>query len=142
VPKDIPYRADVPFRSVYAGPAISSALLRESIDAAGGFTVRRRDGRFRAHGVCVATRPHIELSFARADWDDVVVDAWLASFSDARRWRASHFGGWIDPDTGAVVLDVVRVIPCRLKRLAVVVGRLTKQEFAFDLSTQRLMVLS
>jgi hypothetical protein len=120
---------------------VTSLQLRSAIAASGGFTVRRRNGQFRAHGVCVATRPHAEMTFPSEQWDDDRVDAWLSSLCGERRWRASHIGGWLEPVTGMVVLDVVRVIPCRLKHFAFVVGRLKQQDYAFDLSERRVMAL-
>ncbi len=120
---------------------ITAERLRASIDVSGGFTVRRRNGEFRAHGVCVATRPHAELSFHRSEWTDEKVDQWISSLASEPRWRASHIGGWADPTSGHVVLDVVRVIPCRLKRLAFVIGKFTKQDYAFNLSDHEVMAL-
>ncbi len=111
------------------------------IELSGGFTIRRRTGRQREHGVCVATRPHAELSFSFSEWDHNVVNMWLESLRHERRWRASHLGGWLDPKTAMVVLDVVRVIPCRLQRMALLVGRVTKQDYAFNLSERRVMML-
>jgi hypothetical protein len=121
---------------------ITAERLRAAINTSGGFTVRRRNGAFRAHGVCVATRPHVELSFSSGEWNDDVIEQWLAALATEPRWRASHIGGWKDPATGNVVLDVVRVIPCRLKRLAFIVGRITKQDYAFNLSDHEVMLLA
>jgi hypothetical protein len=121
---------------------ITSERLRECIDETGGFTIRRRNGRARAHGVCVATRPNFELAFAREEWNDVAVTAWLGSFADERRWRASHLGGWHNPETGIVVLDVVRVVPCRLKRFVFLIGKVTRQEYAFDLTAHQVVSLA
>jgi hypothetical protein len=121
---------------------ITAERLLASIESSGGFTIRRRTGAFREHGVCVATRPHAELSFHRSEWTNEMVDGWIAALANEPRWRASHIGGWEDPMSGQVVLDVVRVIPCRLKRLAFVIGRLTKQDYAFNLSDQEVMVLA
>lgn len=131
------------FVSVVGGEyeRITAECLRASIDRSGGFTVRRRNGEFRAHGVCVATRPHAELSFHRSEWSDEIVDRWISSLANEPRWRASHIGGWADPTSGRVVLDVVRVIPCRLKRLAFLIGKFTKQDYAFNLSDHQVMAL-
>jgi hypothetical protein len=120
---------------------ITSSRLHALLVESGGFTIRRRTGHQRRHGVCVATRPHKELAFPIDDWRSSDVDDWLGSIRGERRWRASHIGGWVDQSSGRVVLDVVRVVPCRLQRMAVVVGRVTRQDFAFNLSEQRVMVL-
>jgi hypothetical protein len=120
---------------------ITGERLFSLIAESGGFTIRRSTGRGREHSVCVATRPQAELSFLLAEWPHDVVDRWLESLHHERRWRASHLGGWFDPESAMVVLDVVRVIPCRLQRMAFVVGKITRQEYAFNLSERRVMVL-
>jgi hypothetical protein len=121
---------------------INAERLRAALDSSGGFTIRRRTGVLRKHGVCVATRPHAELSFHLSEWHNDNVDGWIASLADEPRWRASHIGGWADPISGQVVLDVVRVIPCRLKRLAFIIGKITNQDYAFNLSEHKVMVLT
>jgi hypothetical protein len=121
---------------------ITAERLLASIESSGGFTIRRRTGTFREHGVCVATRPHAELTFHLSDWTNEMIDEWIVSLAKEPRWRASHIGGWVDPISGQVVLDVVRVIPCRLKRLAFVIGRITKQDYAFNLSEHKVMSLT
>jgi hypothetical protein len=107
--------------------------LRELLDRQGGFTVRLRSGRQVSSGISVGIRPERSISFAADEWSDHSVDEWVIAATGQPRWRPSAIGGWVDPDTGVVWLDHVRVVPASLRSLALLLGRASKQRCVFDL---------
>ncbi len=103
--------------------------------------MRLGSGRAVSSGISVGTRPSRSLRFDRDGWSDRLVDEWMMSVAAEPAWRARNVGGWIDPWTGAVSLDVVRVVPRPFKRLAMALGRATSQKCVFDLGRQQMLVL-
>jgi hypothetical protein len=114
-------------------PIADPTVLRALVDSEGGFTVRRRTGRMKSSGFSVALRPHRSVSFMRSDWSDDLVGQWLVSTQHGRTWYSPYVGGWVDPSSDTVFLDVVVVVPGPLRRVACWLGRITGQRFLFDL---------
>lgn len=115
------------------GARVRAAHLRQLIDETGGFTVGHLDGRPAEQGISVCTRPSRSLSFAWQEWDDRMVDAWLAARSAEYGWRWRYIGGWLDRRTDQVWLDVVRIVPARYPAVANLMGRAMQQHCVFDL---------
>ena len=110
------------------------AHLRHFLESAGGFTLHRRTGQPVRTGVSVCADPDASLSFPLGDWDDDRVGTWFRSCLERLRGSDLHLGGWLDPTTGWVCLDVVRVYPPHRRREALRLGRAHRQKAAFDLS--------
>jgi len=115
--------------------------MRHLIDSHGGFTVRLRTGALVPCGISVATRPSRALSFPRESWCDERVTEWVAGLSDGPAWRCGAVGGWIDPTSQMVWLDVVRVVPAALRWPACMLGRVMRQHCVFDLGRRETLVL-
>jgi len=92
--------------------------------------------------VSVATRPARSLRFAPDEWSDRLVDQWVDSIVAEPTWWSAHIGGWVDPTSGVMVLDVVRVMPRPLAWLARPLARLSHQHFVFDLGRRRMVAVS
>lgn len=89
-------------------------------------------GRYPTIALCV---------FAREEWSDLLVDQWVMAAATQSLWRSSSIGGWIDPSSGTVWLDVVRVVPAPFRAFAVLLGRLSNQHCVFDLGQGRTVVV-
>ncbi|MEP7113335.1 MAG: hypothetical protein ABI862_08725 [Ilumatobacteraceae bacterium] len=124
-----------------SSPASHPQRLLELLDLDGGFTVRLRSGAFVSSGISVCTRPSQSMSFARHEWDDRVVDEWVMSAAAQPIWRSSAIGGWLDPSSGTVWLDVVRVVPAPFRMIAMLLGRASNQHCVFDLGTCQTLVV-
>ena len=98
-------------------------VLRRFLESAGGFTLHHRTGEHASDGVSVCADPAASLSFALTDWDDEQVGDWFRTWSGRLRDNDLHLGGWLDPATQQVWLDVVRVYPADRRREAVHLGR-------------------
>ncbi len=115
--------------------------LQQMIEAHGGFTVRLRTGERVRSGISVVTRPSQSLTFSRNRWCDGDVRDWLTTVATEPAWRSAYIGGWLDPRSDIVWLDVVRVIPPPLRRVACVLGRVMQQHCVFDLGRGETVVL-
>lgn len=124
------------------GRARPGAGLRRFIESAGGFTLHHHTGEPLRDGVSVCADPGATLSFPLGDWDDDRVAAWFRSCLDRVRGRDLHLGGWLDPTTGWVFLDVVRVYPPHRRGEAVHLGRAHRQKAVFDLGQGRVLGLA
>jgi len=129
-------------RFVALAPQGHPRRLRELLEADGGFTICLKSGERVASGVSVATRPARSLRFAPDEWSDRLVDQWVDSIVAEPTWWSAHIGGWIDPTSGVMVLDVVRVMPRPLAWLARPLARLSHQHFVFDLGRRRMVAVS
>jgi len=118
------------------------AHLRRFVESAGGFTVHHRTGQPLRDGVSVCADPGASLTFPLAEWDDDRVGTWFRSCLDRLRGSDLHLGGWLDPTTGWVCLDIVRVYPSHRSREAVRLGRTHRQTAVFDLSRGRVLGLT
>jgi hypothetical protein len=118
------------------------ASLRRLLESAGGFTVHHRTGRPAIDGVSVCAVLEAELHFPMAEWDDVRVGSWVRTWADRVRGSDLHLGGWLDPTTGHVWLDVVRVLPADRLGDAVHLGRELRQRAVFDLALDRVVGLA
>ncbi|MCU1367403.1 MAG: hypothetical protein JWN39_3042 [Ilumatobacteraceae bacterium] len=114
--------------------AVSAARLRHLVLSEGGFTVRHSDGEPVENGISVCTRPSRSFAFTLCHWNDGAVDRWLADRSREYGWRSRCIGGWLDPRSDTVWLDVVRVVPPELSMVARLMGRATQQHCVFDLA--------
>lgn len=115
--------------------AVAAADLRRMIAADGGFTVDRRTGRPARDGISLCTRPSQSMTFSWAEWNDASVDSWVGA------GRSALIGGWRDPASDDVWLDVVRIVPSRLRPAACLVGRALGQHCLFDLGRRETVSL-
>ncbi|MGI8762431.1 MAG: hypothetical protein ACR2LO_00295 [Ilumatobacteraceae bacterium] len=115
--------------------------MQQMIEAHGGFTVRLRTGEPVRSGISVVTRPSQSLTFLRNRWCDADVRDWLMTVATGPAWRSVYIGGWLDPRSDMVWLDVVRVVPPPLRRVACVLGRVMQQHCVFDLGRRETVVL-
>jgi len=119
-------------RTATAPPGLVG-LLRRFVESAGGFTLHHRTGEPAHDGVSVCATPEASLSFPLSAWDDAEVAAWFHTWAARIRGSELHLGGWLDPATQWVSLDVVRVYPPDRRRDAVHQGRALHQKAVFDL---------
>jgi hypothetical protein len=108
-------------------------VLRRFVESAGGFTLHHRTGEPASAGVSVCATPEASLSFPLSAWDDAEVAAWFHTWAARIRGSDLHLGGWLDPVTQWVSLDVVRVYPAHRRDDAVRQGRALHQDAVFDL---------
>ena len=120
---------------------VSPHGLRRMIDVDGGFTVDLRSGRPVERGISLCSRPSRSLRFPRESWNDRMVEAWLVSNVEIGFGRARHVGGWLDPRSDHVWLDLVRVVSPALRPIACVVARALRQHCVFDLGRRELVVV-
>jgi hypothetical protein len=116
-------------------------LLRQVIEAAGGFTLDRRGTAFIGRGIAVATDPGAALAFPADSWDDELIGDWLAD-ATCQRDDDEHVGGWLDPSARRVWLDVVRVFDVAHRHQAFAMARRHGQRAVFDLSRSALVPLA
>jgi len=116
-----------------ASPSGPIGLLRRFVESAGGFTLHHRTGEPARAGVSVCATPEASLSFPLSAWDDAEVAAWFHTWAARIRGSDLHLGGWLDPVTQWVSLDVVRVYPPHRRHDAVHQGRALHQKAVFDL---------
>jgi hypothetical protein len=76
------------------------------------------------------------------DWDDDRVDSWVRTCMARLDGSDLHLGGWLDPATDVVWLDVVRIFPSHRHHEAVRAGRSARQKAVFDLGEGRVLVLA
>ncbi len=81
------------------------------------------------------------MSFLREQWCDHNVNEWLQQVGRLPKWRTTCIGGWLDPRSGAVNLDVVTIVPQPLRWVAIATGKVLGQHCVFDLTNQQTMVL-
>lgn len=135
-------RRGSPARSVPAAALV--ALLRARLTTFGGFTVEHRRGRPARSGVAVCADPGLTLRFPWLRWDDAGVAGWVTR----SRWAISRrtatglcLGGWLDPASGLVWLDVVQVVPADDAGRARALAAHHAQRAVFDLDAGRVLTL-
>ena len=116
--------------------------LRRFLEHAGGFTLHQRRGLSARSGVSVCADPSATLAFPMRDWDDARVDSWVRSSMARLRGSDLHIGGWLDPITELVWLDIVRIYPSDRRREAVLAGRSMRQKAVFDLAEGQVLALA
>jgi hypothetical protein len=126
-------------RLVGAGE-VSALRLRRLIERDGGFTLDLPTGRRVSHGISVCSRPWRSLRFRCDEWDDALVDRWLAAINVEGR-RTRHVGGWLDARSDHVWLDLVRVVPPTMRPVACAVARVLRQHCVFDLGRRELVTV-
>ena len=114
-------------------------VLGRFLESAGGFTLHPRTGEHASVGVSVCADPSATLTFPWDEWDDERVRAWFRTWAERLTGSDLHFGGWLDPATQQVWLDVVRVYPANRRREAVHLGWAHRQKAVFDLGEGRLV---
>ena len=120
--------------------AVSAFGLRRMIDHDGGFTLDLPTGRRISHGISVCSRPWRSLRFRRDAWDDDLVESWLSRIN-VRGRRSRHVGGWLDPRSDHVWLDLVRVVPPTMRPVAYGLACVFKQRCVFDLGRRELVIV-
>ena len=113
--------------------------LRALLDHHGGFTLEPRSGTAMHHGVSVCTEPHLSLHLPC--WDTPTVAGWLDRRSDAYLRPGCYVGGWSDPATGDVWLDVVRLLPVTWLHAALRAADQHGQRGVFDLCRRQLVLV-
>jgi len=94
-----------------AGTQGMIGALRRVLESAGGFTLHHGTGEHTHHGLSVCADPAATLTFPPGAWDDEQVDTWFHTWADRLAGSDLHLGGWLDPATQCVSLDVARVYP-------------------------------
>ena len=117
-------------------------VLRRFVESAGGFTLHHRTGEPACHGVSVCADPEATLNFPLAAWDDAEVQHWFQTWAGRLHGSDLHLGGWLDPATQQVWLDVVRVYPASRRREAVHLGRTHHQKAVFDLGRGQVLAVA
>jgi hypothetical protein len=113
--------------------------LRTLLDAEGGFTVDPTTGQRPPTGIAVCLDPRPSASFGRRDWTDGRITRWLANAAPHLARPGRFAGGWLEPSSGRVCLDVVAVLPHRRLPTAFRAGRLAGQRSVFDLDRRLLL---
>jgi hypothetical protein len=114
-------------------------LLHELLQDHGGFTINPRSGRRVDRGISVCADPHLSLRLS--GWDDVAVAGWLTVHAASYTRPDRYVGGWSDPTTGHLWLDVVRLLPSALLHAALHVAHTHGQRGVFDLSRHALVLV-
>ena len=91
------------------------------------------------HGVSVCTEPHLSLHLL--GWDSATVACWLGHQSDAYLRPGCYVGGWSDPATEDVWIDVVRLLPVTWLHAALDAANRHGQRGVFDLCHGRLVLV-
>jgi hypothetical protein len=120
---------------------VSPPRLRHLIDRDGGFTLDLRSGRRVDRGISVCSRPSRSLRFPRDEWNDRLVAAWLHANVGVGTSRTRHVGGWLDPRSNHIWLDLVQVVSPTLRPVACLVARALQQHCVFDLERRELVVV-
>jgi hypothetical protein len=79
------------------------------------------------------------LSCPLSEWRADEIEGWLEDRRPHLDGGHVHLGGWIDPRTGDVWLDLVTVVPEQLGSLALALARAHSQRAVFDLGRRRLV---
>lgn len=127
-------------RDPIAGIAVDPRALRDLLRVRGGFTLDHDTGRPLSSGIAVCADPELAWSFPFAAWDESRVTRWLAAQRSRLTEGDVHVGGWLE-DEGSVWLELVWVLPERLGRAALSLGRLHGQHSVFDLRRRELIVV-
>jgi hypothetical protein len=115
--------------------------LHALIQVEGGFTLRRREGVPVDSGISVAAHPAGTLSFDRSQWCDQRVAAWLTDVENRPGFLGTHIGGWQDPESGRIHLDIVVIMPGFLRWAARAAGRFFGQHCIYDLGRKETLLL-
>jgi hypothetical protein len=122
------------------GIAVSSRALRRLLRSRGGFTLDHDSGRPLDRGIAVCADPGLAWQFPFVAWNDARITDWLTARHARLAEGDVHVGGWLEPD-GHVWLELVWVLPERLRPAAVTLGRLHRQHSVFDLGRGQTIVL-
>jgi hypothetical protein len=113
--------------------------LRALLARHGGFTLDPRLGTAAAHGISVCTDPHLSLNLS--GWDSATVAAWLAERAWAYHRPGCYVGGWSNPATDDIWLDVVRLLPVTSLHAALRAAHEHGQHGVFDLGRRQLVLV-
>jgi hypothetical protein len=123
---------------------VAADVLRGLVAQQGGFTVELRTGTPVRRGISVCTRPTSSVVFPWSAWNDSAVEAWLVACTTVIGTRSSHsayVGGWRDPVSDEVWLDIVSVVASVHRHAAVELARTLRQYGVFDLDRRELVDL-
>jgi hypothetical protein len=115
--------------------------LRALLAVEGGFTVNAVTGRHARGGIAVCVHPEASAPLGPREWTDHRLSRWLRDTAPHLVRPGRYAGGWLEPATGQVCLDVVTVMPGAALRAALGAGRLAGQRSVFDLDRRRVVVI-
>lgn len=124
-----------------ARSAVSSQELHRALCGDGGFTIDHDTGQFLRHGVAVCADPREAWSFTLDEWRDDRVSSWIAAQRSRLAQGDVHLGGWLQGDVGRVWLELVWVLPSRLRPAALAIATLHGQQAVYDLGTRQLVLV-
>jgi hypothetical protein len=115
--------------------------LRARLAAEGGFTVDARTGRHACDGIAVCVDPWASASLGPREWTEHLLSGWLRDAAPHLARPGRYAGGWVEPVSGRVWLDVVTVVPRTALRTALRAGRRAGQRSVFDLDRRRVVAI-
>lgn len=125
---------DVAYRTSTAGESLLTRMVKALTDPDGGFSVDPRTGFKVSEGFSVAIYPEREQQLTgRVRIADV--KSYAFRNADLFAKRGLVYGGWRDPETGVVYLDVSTVVATRAE--AVSLARKHNQLRYFDFAAGR-----
>jgi hypothetical protein len=111
----------------------ASELMDRLAEPDGGFTINPRDGSDVTSGYAVAAYKQRSKEIPIEEVSEVTLQSYVEANADLLSVSGNMFGGWHDPDTGHVWLDVSRVTSD--KDEAISIAQLTNQIAIFDLDS-------
>jgi hypothetical protein len=85
-------------------------IIQNLLHSDGGFTIQPVTGREPRTGYAVSIFPERSLSTTIEDMSPMVLAKYMMDNQDLLRQAGNHFGGWHDPKTHAIFLDVSQVV--------------------------------
>jgi hypothetical protein len=125
----------------FVDPTTDARALRHLLAATGGFTIDHDSGRPLQSGIAVCADPALAWHFPLEDWDDELVAGWISKQRSRLDQGDVHIGGWLDGGAGSMWLELVWVLPERLRSAAIAIGRMHGQRAVFDLRRRKLVAL-
>jgi hypothetical protein len=97
----------------------------------GGFTIHAVTGRETKTGYAVSIFPHRSLATTIHEVTPMSLGAYMMKNRDLLTQKINQFGGWHDPETGAIFLDVSRRVSTQAEATALALKHDQKSIFDF-----------